>query len=136
MTTSSDKMKRARKGRAKDSSARLARILDMIEAKPMTMREIASVIGADKTAVRRYLFALQLTRNVHVESWTTERGQPTPKYAAGDAENAPQPARRISARKYDFEGVEDAMRRANQAKAARIKPFRDPLIAAMYGDAA
>lgn len=128
--------RRTIKGRRKDACTRLARILDLIADNPMTVREIAAAIDLDKTTVRRYLFALQLTRNVHVESWTTERGHPTAQYAAGDAENAPQPAGRISARQYDFEGVEDAMRRANQAKAAAIQPFRDPLTAAFFGDAA
>jgi predicted ArsR family transcriptional regulator len=124
------------KGRNKDASARLARIVDLIADKPMTMREIAQAIGMDRTSVRRYLFSLQLTGLVHIGDWTTpERGRPAARFLAGSGENAPQPAGEDQTREYDFDPLEQAMRRANQAKAASIKPFRDPLTAALFGDA-
>lgn len=136
MSTSGDKQKRARKGRTKDSAARLARILDMIDEKPMTLREISEAIEVDKTTVRRYLFALLLAKHAHIEGWTTGHGRPAARYAAGEDQDAPAPVETEAAKEYDSHELESAINRANQRKAARIKPFRDPLIAALYGDAA
>lgn len=118
---------------------RYKQLLALIEHAPLRVDDLAAAAGISYTLTARYIAALHSQERIHVGDWAKEGSCLTRMWRAGRGKDAPKPAGvapkpRIRVRTRTDPEV--LMKRANQAKAETIKPFRDPLTAALFGDAA
>lgn len=76
--------------------AKLARIRALLEARPMTVRELADAVPLSKRYAQEYLNHLMSQHQVYIKRWVrdvaySDRMYPRPVYAMGDRANAPAP---------------------------------------------
>lgn len=123
------------------SLARLDRIVALLK-KPMTRHQLAQAAGIGVRGLQAYLSALlaEEPRRIHICDWhRSHPGSPTAVYVAGAGKDKPAPKpltnaermRAIRARRDADEALDIIMAQ----RAARRKPRRDPMVAALFGPA-
>lgn len=125
----------------------MPRLLEALEAGPGTQRDLAQRSGLSSGAVSRHLAALlaEYPRRVRIDAWRrNEFGAPFEAvYAMGAGRSARKPKPMTEAQKSRryrqrhlatgaWQERNDRMRARRQAD--RLKPRRDAMIAALFGD--
>lgn len=125
------------------TQARKERILALLSERPMTQHEIAAAVHIHPRVF--YEYRDRLAGQIYITTWRRvfPDGPMSPVYAAGSKPDAAKPERqprRVTQKRWrDKVRREDParhMQMLNLAKARHIKPYRDPMIEAMYGSAA
>lgn len=131
---------------------KIARIIDFITAKPMSVYELAAAIPLSKRTLVVYLAylrgdkrsdGLHGPRRIRLSEWRArEDGYLEALYSVGTAPDAKRPAARtISQRRRDKRNLlalhdpDELLRRRRARQAKRRKPRRDPMITAFFGAA-
>jgi len=122
------------------SLARVASIMDLMQASPRTRAELAAATSIGINAMGRYLAALKAEDKIHIAAWRQNcPGSPSPVYAAGPGKDKrkPRPMTEAQKQKRSRENNPERVIRDTQLKRqARSKLQRDPLTAALFGAAA
>lgn len=118
------------------SQAKRERLLELLKDGG-TAAQLGEKLGLKKNAVLRYIEGLRSDGvKIRVSDWAPNSpGSPSPVYKLGGWADAPKPARLSQVerqrRHRAKEGVAHAEAMAKRAR--RIKPRRDPLVAALFG---
>lgn len=122
--------------------ATMMRVLQATRDTPLPIKEIRSALGIGMMTAWRCVEALHAQKRVHIARWTKVSRDWERLWIAGDGIDAPKPQPLTHAQKYALRverlkaDPEMAMHEANRKRASRMKPRRDPLTAALFGDAA
>jgi hypothetical protein len=114
-------------------------ILQLLSEADLTTSELATRMGVTGYVVRPLMAHLHYSRSIiHICGWKRNGTAYIPIWTLGRGEDAPKPYNyalppKEKAVKPQVD-PEEAIRRINAAKAAKIKPFRDPFVAALFGD--
>lgn len=113
-------------------------MLDLLQ-RPNTRGDLAQAASMSVRTVQSYLTALLAEpRRIHVHDWRRNfPGSPSAVYLAGDKPDKKKPRRftdaeRSRRRRADPDIAIDHIQRQ---RLARIKPRRDPMVAALFGHA-
>lgn len=121
------------------SAARMERILELLKT-PHTRQELAEASHIGVRGVQSYLAALMAEnpRRIHVHDWRPNSpGSPSAVYLVGNKRDkkkprAMTPGERSNKRRRDPDVAIDNIQRL---RLARIKPRRDAMVAALFGQA-
>lgn len=131
---------------------KIARIIELLTAKPMTVFELAEAVSLSVRTLVAYLSylrgdtrsdGLRGPRRVRLCEWRArEDGHYDVLYAVGTKPDAKRPAKRDAAeRRRDKRNLlalhdpDELLRRRRARQAKRRKPRRDPMITAFFGAA-
>jgi len=127
----------------KASLIKLERVRALLKQSPMTLPQLAQAADCTHRSLYRYLEALDA--EIHIAEWgRIGNNYPVPVFAYGPGDDAhrPQPKKKLSGKakrkaiaRQATDQERDMIAEA-KAKAAQIRPYRDPWIEAMYGKAA
>lgn len=126
-------------------TARLEDIIDHIRDEPKTIRQICAELALPYTSVRRYVFALHLRAMVHIDGWSDAGARFSPSFLAGAGDDCPKPTRKAlrlrQAKRYTplmaapADDDEPVTSPCKPAGTVVVNPRRDPLVAALFGQA-
>lgn len=120
------------------SQTKRDRLLALLKAGG-TAAQLGANLGLQKNAVLRYIEAARRDGvKIRISAWEPNSpGSPSPVYKLGARADTKKPERMSQAerqrRRREKEGVAHAEAMAKRAR--RIKPRRDPLVAALFGQA-
>ena len=122
---------------------KMEKIRALLQGAPMTLPALSLAVHCHQRSIYRYLEALD--DEIHIADWSRiGNNYPVPVFAYGPGEDAPRPqpkkklsnkAKRKAIARQATDQERDMIAEA-KAKAAQIRPYRDPWIEAMYGKAA
>lgn len=124
---------------SKSTGERYAQIVASLREQPATVAQLSKRSGIGYNLAARCIASLKAQERIHVDAWEKDGSGMTRVWAAGRGKDAPKPPSLKSSPRSRYDPATDPealIERANQRKAAAIKPFRDPFVAAMFGDAA
>lgn len=123
---------------------RTAAITAVLRDQALTIRDLAARVFLEYEQTRRYVAHLHAHGTVHIARWTvqaTGRETRLPVYKLGAGRDAPRPARLTGTQRQanhilrirDDADLYD--RHKARSRARKLKPGRDPLVAALFGAA-
>lgn len=121
------------------SVARINRIIELL-ATPMTPAELAAAAAISERGIRSYVNHLltERPRRIHIHAWRPNSpGSPTMVLIAGNGQNKRRPPR-MTATERSLKRRQDpevCLQQLMYKRAARRRPHRDQLSAAMFGAA-
>ena len=125
--------------RCAGSLARRDKVLKLLESgQRKTRSELAELTGIGINAMHAYLADMMSQDLIHIHSWQRNSpGSPSPVYAFGKGKNAekPKPMTNAEKKRKHRKCADVREAEAMQKRARRIKPYRDPVTAALFGQA-
>ena len=118
-------------------SARLPRVIDLLQRTGCTAPELAAKVYCTERSAQQMIKRLRLAGTVHIQEWARSGRILVAVYRYGIGTDAVKPPpltpmerlRRHRAR----ETLDDKAFRLARERGHRLKPRRDPLVAAFYG---
>jgi len=119
-------------------SARLPRVIDILQRTGCTVPELAAKVYCTERSAQQMIKRLRLAGTVHIQEWARSGRILVAVYRYGIGTDAVRPPpltpmerlRRFRAR----ETLDDKAFRLARERGKRLKPRRDPLVAALFGD--
>ena len=119
-------------------SVREARILDILTRKDMSTSELCVLVHCTQRSAQELLAKLKRKGLVYRSGWRKQPDGIAALFSAGIGSDAPKPPRTTDQerqkRKRAKETQEDKEFRLAREKAKKIKPRRDPMTAAFFGE--
>lgn len=119
-------------------SVRQDRVLDILSRKEMSTSELCVLVHCTQRSAQEILSRLRIRGLVHRSGWRRQTNGIAALFRAGIGIDAPKPPRMTSTervrKKRQIETQEEKEFRLARERAARIKPRRDPMIAAFFGE--
>jgi hypothetical protein len=133
---------------SKPRAENIAHVSAVIKRRAMTIPEISVASGISQPCVRDVLDVLQTEGNVHIKGWKLEGRsyRYVARFIFGPGIDAPKPPnqtaeeRRAKNRAYKARHAKTKMEKADAERRERIRKelarpaFRDPLVAALFGE--
>jgi hypothetical protein len=119
-------------------SARLPKVISILQRTGCTAPELAAKVYCTERSAQQMINRLRLAGTVHIQEWRRSGNVLVAVYRYGIGTDAVKPPpltpmerlRRHRAR----ETLDDKAFRLARERGKRLKPRRDPLVAAFYGD--
>jgi DNA-binding transcriptional ArsR family regulator len=119
-------------------SVREPRILDILSRKEMSTSELCVLLHCTQRSAQQILTRLKRKGLVHRSGWRRQKDGIAALFSAGIGVDAPKPPRTTDKerqqRKRASETQEDKEFRQARERAKKIKPRRDPMISAFFGE--
>ena len=119
-------------------SVREGRILDILRRKEMSTSELCVLVHCTQRSAQELLAKMKRKGMVHRSGWRRQKDGIAALFKAGIGVDAPKPPRATGAervrRMRAKETQEDKEFRQAREKAKSIKPRRDPMTAAFFGE--
>lgn len=119
-------------------SVRQARILEILQKKEMSTAELCAQVHCTQRSAQELLAKLKQKGLVYRSGWRRQKDGIAALFKAGIGVDAPKPPRATSTERVRKmrakETQEDKEFRLAREKAKSIKPRRDPMIAAFFGN--
>ena len=118
-------------------SVREPRILDILQRKDMSTSEICVLVHCTQRSAQELLAKMRRKGLIYRSGWRRQPDGIAAVFRAGIGVDAPKPPRMTDTERKKKsrakETQEDKEFRQAREKASKIKPRRDPMIAAFYG---
>ena len=119
-------------------SARLPRVIDILQRTGCTAPELAAKVYCTERSAQQMIKRLRLAGTIHIQEWARSGRILVAVYRYGIGTDAARPLpltpmerlRRFRQR----ETLDDKAFRLARERGHRLKPRRDPLVAALFGD--
>ena len=119
-------------------SARLPKVIDLLQRTACTAPELATKVYCTERSAQQMINRLRLAGTVHIQEWRRSGNVLVAVYRYGIGTDAVKPPpltpverlRRFRAR----ESLDDKAFRLARERGKRLKPRRDPLVAALFGE--
>ena len=118
-------------------SVRLPRVIDLLQHHALTSTELAARVFCTERSAQQMINKLRLKGLVHIQEWQRSGTILVATYRYGIGSDATKPLPLTAAerlrRHRARESLDDKAFRLARQRGKRLKPRRDPLVAAFYG---
>jgi transcription initiation factor IIE alpha subunit len=119
-------------------AVRLPKVIDALQMKGMTAPELALKVFCTERSAQQMINKLREAGNVHIQTWRKSKNVWVAVYRYGIGSDAAKPkpltAYERIVRHREKESLDDKAFRLARERGKRLKPRRDPLVAALFGE--